>query len=298
VEILRPGADPDAFLDSLARAPARVLMLDYDGVLAPFRRDRDRAEPYPGVRERVRALLDRGHTRLLVVTGRAVEVVVRLLGVDPPPEIWGAHGWEHLRPDGRVEPPQLTPDARGALREGRERALALTPEDRVETKPASVAVHARGLGEPAAGRLLLRVREAWAPLAAEAGLGIHAFDGGLELQVPGRDKGTAVRSVLAESPPGAAIAFLGDDLTDEDAFRALAGRGLSVLVRTRPRPTAADVRIEPPGELLGFLDAWDAGAARGGGTGLAAWSRQARPAPAPGSRRRAGDASRRTKEVE
>ena len=52
------------------------------------------------------------------------------------------------------------------------------------------------------------------------------------------------------------MAYLGDDRTDEDAFRALRGRGLSVLVRAEPRETAADAWIRPPEELIEFLRTW------------------------------------------
>jgi trehalose-6-phosphatase len=52
------------------------------------------------------------------------------------------------------------------------------------------------------------------------------------------------------------IAYLGDDLTDEDAFKALKGKGLSVLVRDTQRDTLADCWLTPPDELLDFLHHW------------------------------------------
>ncbi|RPJ43124.1 MAG: hypothetical protein EHM19_09270 [Candidatus Latescibacterota bacterium] len=93
-------------------------------------------------------------------------------------------------------------------------------------------------------------------IARSSGLELRSFDGGIELLGRGRDKGSAVRTVLAEEGADAAVAYLGDDLTDEDAFRALAGRGLRALVRAELRPSEADVWIRPPGELLAFLDRW------------------------------------------
>ena len=72
------------------------------------------------------------------------------------------------------------------------------------------------------------------------------FDGGLEIRVAGPGKGDAVRAILKEAGPGAAVAYLGDDQTDEDAFHALKGIGLTVLVRPQSRPTAADVWLQPP----------------------------------------------------
>jgi hypothetical protein len=82
------------------------------------------------------------------------------------------------------------------------------------------------------------------------------FDGGLELRAPGKNKGDAVSAILAESGPDFAAAYLGDDQTDENAFRAIKGRGLSILVRPEPRPTMADMWLRPPDELGRFLRDW------------------------------------------
>ena len=90
------------------------------------------------------------------------------------------------------------------------------------------------------------------------GLSLLEFESGLELRA-GRDKGEAVEAIIEETGTGGPVAFLGDDLTDELAFRAVnaaAGAHLSVLVRREPRETAADVWLKPPGELLGFLERW------------------------------------------
>jgi trehalose-6-phosphatase len=66
------------------------------------------------------------------------------------------------------------------------------------------------------------------------------------------------------------VAFLGDDLSDEAAFRAvrrIGKRGLSVLVRREFRETAAEIWLRPPGELLIFLERWGQTGNREQGTG-------------------------------
>jgi len=82
------------------------------------------------------------------------------------------------------------------------------------------------------------------------------FDGGVEIRAREADKGAAVRNFLREIDRDTPAAYLGDDTTDESAFRALEGRGLSVLVRPEWRPTAAQQWLKPPGELLDFLGLW------------------------------------------
>ena len=95
------------------------------------------------------------------------------------------------------------------------------------------------------------------------------FDGGVELRGTGCTKATAVHSILRDEKPGTPAAYLGDDLTDEDAFLALRQRGaqnptLPVLVRPEPRPSLAHLWLKPPRELLAFLDRWIETVAPGG----------------------------------
>ncbi len=66
---------------------------------------------------------------------------------------------------------------------------------------------------------------------------------------------------MADLPDDRFAAFLGDDLTDEDAFRVLRSRGeenrnLAVLVRGEARESYAQLWLKPPKELLQFLDGW------------------------------------------
>jgi hypothetical protein len=67
-----------------------------------------------------------------------------------------------------------------------------------------------------------------------------------------------VSVLLKETGEGVPLpaAFLGDDLTDEAAFLAMKGHGLSGLVRRERRDTAADIWLRPPGELRDFLKRW------------------------------------------
>jgi trehalose 6-phosphate phosphatase len=246
----------DFFWKRLRCAEQPILLLDYDGTLAPFRAERSQAVPYSGVRELLSAILATKRTRLVVVTGRPCHDLVALLGIDPHPEIWGCHGWEQLLSDGRHKLGQISSVAQQALEEACQWAQDSGFSPNCEIKPVSTAFHWRGLSEATAAELRQQALTAWQPLATAGGLQLHDFDGGLELRCPGQNKGTAVRQVIADAGHDTAIAYLGDDLTDEDAFIALQDRALTLLVRKEPRPTAADYRLQPPEELIAFLQAW------------------------------------------
>ena len=94
-------------------------------------------------------------------------------------------------------------------------------------------------------------------------LRLEEFDGGVEMRMADPNKGDAVRTILTEMDvDDAPVAYLGDDESDEDAFRVLQNRGLCVLVRTQWRETAANLWLRPPLQLLspGLADSMPDGA--------------------------------------
>lgn len=243
------------FFDRLRSAPSRALLLDYDGTLAPFTPDREHAFPYPEVPELVARIMRTG-TRVVLISGRPATELLFLSGIHPHPEIWGSHGAERLLPDGsyQVEPP--SPDHQSALKAAAHSLNACGFSSRVEVKPGGIAVHWRGLPAAERAQMEAKIRALFASSIEDHGLHLLPFDGGLELRAPGKNKGDAVSAILQESESEVAVAYLGDDQTDENAFRAIKGRGIAVLVRPDPRPTVADVWLRPPEELGRFLRDW------------------------------------------
>jgi trehalose 6-phosphate phosphatase len=257
VQVLRSGRDLETLYRRISSYSGRpLLLLDYDGTLAPFRKERDKAVPYPGVTELLTALQNGGRTRLVLVSGRSVREVPHLLRMNPFPEIWGSHGWERQLADGTYSIEKLTSNARRGLDVAHAAARETDGLDHLEVKPVSLALHWRGVDARLSESLKTTTVQHWTSIADRYGLQMHSFDGGVELRVPGRDKGYAVRSLLAEMGPETPTAYLGDDLTDEDAFAALGTAGFAVLVRSEHRPTRADVWLRPPEDLLEFLQRW------------------------------------------
>lgn len=243
----------------LGHARTSVLVLDYNGTLAPFVRERMEAQPYVGVSERLISLARMRWIRLAIVSGRPAKEVFGLLLHGLNLEIWGSHGRERLRSNGDYETHPLNLAQSRYLDEFenliRSEGFAFV----LERKLGSLALHTRGLHLADANRIykLADIHYQSITLADySAGLEWLPFNGGIEIRGSGRTREDAVTSILAEFPFDVPVAYLGDDQTDEDAFRMLQDRqnAASVLVRSQPKETAAKWRIIPPQELLAFLD--------------------------------------------
>ena len=265
MQVLNRSLDLDQFFARVSSARERVLFIDYDGTLAPFTDRPDRARPYAGVAPLLNRIGRDGATRIVLVTGRRLADLERPLAHIRSHDVWGAHGWQRARPGRRPVEFAPTPVEKRSLDEAEKRTReAEALGARIERKPGSIAVHWRGLDPlsvEAVGRLLQR---AWRRFE-RAGLQSLAFEGGVELRARSRHKGSAVTEALAEraerSGSRAVCAFLGDDRTDEDAFRAVRPHGIGVLVRPALRPTRARLWLRPPHELVGFLERWRQAAA-------------------------------------
>lgn len=247
-------------LAQVGRGPS-LLMLDYDGTLAPFREDRMNALPWPGVAERLDRLSTLPVVHLALITGRSARELASLLRLSHPVEIWGSHGREHLAADGAYTSSDLAPAQKAALAQLAKALCDAGFGAHIEHKPASLAAHWRGLPESDAKNIEQVARDTFRTAGERAGLQILVFDGGVEVRSGSINKGHAALHMLTRFPTATA-AYLGDDTTDEDAFAALRGRGLTVLVRSEPRPSQATYWLQPPDDLLAFLDAWIGAAER------------------------------------
>ena len=259
MKVLNSGKHPSKFFGVLKKSQSRALLLDYDGTLSPFTVKRDKAFPYPGVKEILENIIQGGSTRLVIITGRGSHDLIPLLGLKQLPEIWGSHGAERLMTDGTH---QETPVS-DATAEGVEAAIRWIVEmgwgAHLEKKPFGVAFHWRGMQSANIREMTDKLLENLPHLTAGAGLSLHEFDGGLELRLPEITKGKAVETILAEMQSDTVSAYLGDDFTDEDAFVAVkqyGTRAIGVLVREELRETHADLWLRPPKELLDFLRQW------------------------------------------
>ena len=256
MKILNSKLDLQWFYQQVNEAPQKAILIDYDGTLAPFHVNPEKALPYPGVREMLKKIMQAPDVRMVFISGRCIKDLEALLEFDVKPELWGSHGLERLKSDGSYEVASMNEMAVQGLVMADEWIETTNYLNRCEKKPGCLAVHWRGLNERKISEMKSQVMETFSSIAKNWKLSLEEFDGGLELRVPVRNKGDAVKTVLYEMGPDVVAAYLGDDVTDEDAFKAIKGRGLAVLVRNALRPTAADIWIKPPEALINFLSNW------------------------------------------
>jgi len=255
----RPSEIPqeiESLLKSVEQASRALLMLDYDGTLAPFRKQRNQAFPYPGVASVLQKIVRGGHTRVVIVSGRDTGETLGLLGIDPCPELWGLHGLQRREPDGTQHNVPVEGRVLDALLDA-ERWLSYQQlQHTAEFKTGSIAVHWRGLNKLEAEEIRSRALLGWRPIAKRSTLELLDFDCGLEIRMPKPNKGDVVRVLLEEMGSGTPAAYLGDDSTDERAFLSIRGSGLGILVHPTGRTTAAEAWLKSSAELQDFLERW------------------------------------------
>jgi trehalose 6-phosphate phosphatase len=257
--IATPGSvfDNEVFFARVRSARTRVLILDYDGTLAPFHSDPAQALAYPGVLPLLDAIMEAGHTRLAIVSGRSIQDLLPMLKLKRLPEVWGSHGWERRHANGDYHSRRIGSRALDLLTVVQSWSAEFDSIGaRIECKPASIAFHWRGRANHQIAEIRSKLFGKWLALGRCDELAWCDFDGGVELSIHKCTKGDAVRTLVAESGRHAVYAYLGDDLADEEAFEAIADHGVSVLVRSQLRLTSAASWISSPDELLGFLARW------------------------------------------
>jgi trehalose 6-phosphate phosphatase len=246
---------PDACqaLDLLtARMPA--VFYDFDGTLSDIVDDPDAARPVAGAVEALRELA--AQCPVAVLSGRDLADVTRRLGV---PGLWyaGSHGFELTAPDGthhqNEDAAAAIPVLEQAAAELRDR-LGPIPGVVVEHKRFGVAVHYRNAARDQVGEVAAAVRAAGRRDALRVTTGREVIELRPDMDW---DKGKTLRWVIDHLPGADSLVpvYLGDDITDEDAFDAIQQDGVPILVRHSEdgdRATAARFALETPARAAEF----------------------------------------------
>lgn len=249
-------SSPMECLDDLLAGREPAVFVDYDGTLTDIVDDPDAAV----LSESMRTTLERLSTRcqVAVISGRDLKDVQAKVAL---PNLWyaGSHGFDIAGPQGEHKEHDqaeyflpLLDRAEQALKAG----LAAVSGCRVERKRFSVAVHYRRVVDadlPQVEAVVQKVQGEQGELRLAQGKKIFELQPDIAW-----DKGRALAwltGVLQLNRTRFCVIYIGDDVTDEDGFREVAGSGIGIYVGRDDHLTLATYRLADPGAVESFLQA-------------------------------------------
>ena len=231
-----------------------VFFFDYDGTLTPIVQQPDLAKISPEMKEIIRQLSLK--YKLAIVSGRGRRNLQSLVDI---PEIFyaGDHGLDIIGPDISMTHPKVKkflPLIQN-ISKSLDKSLSHIPGVIVEKKKMSVAIHYRQVSKEDLPGLKLPLKK----ILKENREDIRLLKGKKVVEfLPNIEwnKGKAVLwilNTLGLDWSEHKIFYLGDDTTDEDAFRILRTRGTSILIAEKAEKSAADFRLSSPEEVKCWL---------------------------------------------
>lgn len=241
--------------ESLKKAKLIFFFLDYDGTLLAIRKKPGLAKISRKTRRLLKSLAKEKWTKVFIVTGRTLKNIKYLIGLKSISYI-GNHGFE-------LEDRNLTffnkkaEDSKRAIRAiYRNLRKSLKIKDAIiENKFYTLSIHYRLVKKRYLEILKSKVYNIAAPYRKKGIILITEGKKVLEIRPNLRwNKGSMVRWMIRKLRiRGGLPVYIGDDKTDEDAFKALRESGLTILVSKKPVPTEAKFRLKSPREVFAFL---------------------------------------------
>ena len=243
-------------LIGITSARESMLFLDYDGTLSPIVSDPGAARLVEGAAEALKLVAE--VCPVAILSGRDLADIRSRVDI---PGVWfaGSHGFELTEPDGTQHQNEAAafyvPVLEGAANE-LSRILAPIPGVRVEHKRFAVAVHYREVASEQVGEIVAATHQ----IGARDGLRVTTGRMLVELRPDlDWDKGTTLAWIRDRIDPSGSLLpiYIGDDLTDEDAFDAVEFDGIGIVVghdEDGDRKTAAHFALQSPDQVREFLE--------------------------------------------
>ncbi len=245
-------AAAEALRYRVAAAPKLFAFFDYDGTLCDLAASPGRVRTQASARSALRRLIESAGTRVAIVSGRPLVALRRRLPLAGLGYI-GLHGLEvHVH---GLHQAALIDRPATAARVARLQSLAARFFSHrglqciiFENKRLALALHTPSLPAP----VLRFVGGTFAELARQHGLEVITGKNVVEARPPGLEGGIAVRRVLAGYRQALPV-YVGDDATDEDAFRALGADGITVRVAPAGTATRARYLVHSVADVIRFI---------------------------------------------
>jgi len=230
-------------------AHSRHLFLDYDGTLVPFAKHPREAVPDKNLLQLLARLSADDRTQITIISGRAYPLLEGWFR-NLPINLVAEHGAAIRHPEGAWNEQSADQSWKPLIRPMLDLFTQRSLGSFVEEKDHTLAWHYRNV-DPELG--FVRSRELLDNLYhLVRNAQLQVIDGNkvIEVRVAGVDKGVAARNLIQENPSEFVLA-IGDDKTDEDMFKALADKGITIKVG--PGHTQAQYTVPSQKEVLGLL---------------------------------------------
>ena len=236
-----------------------LLFLDYDGTLTPIVETPDKAVISQNTKDLLDKLSTSPHCRVAIISGRSLSDIKAIVGLKDIIYA-GNHGLEIEGPKIKFESP-ISPRCRAILEHIKtelEEKLSSIKGAILEDKGLSLSIHFRMVNKKQIPQVKAIVHECAIPYLVRSKIKIKSGKMVLEIRLPLEwDKGKVVlwllaRQKFAMSERPLIPIYIGDDKTDEDAFKVLKNRGLTIFVG-KPKPSYAQYYLKDTREVTQFL---------------------------------------------
>ncbi|MCW1907996.1 MAG: bifunctional alpha,alpha-trehalose-phosphate synthase (UDP-forming)/trehalose-phosphatase [Candidatus Saccharibacteria bacterium] len=245
------GARIQKLLSDYTAAKRRLLLLDYDGVLAPIRSVPSKAAPSSSLLQLLEKLSKQKHTDVAVISGRSQENLEAWLG-NAPVALAAEHGaaiksapgqkWQHLVQENNTWKAALKPTLEKYAKEA--------PGSFVEEKQHALVWHYRKSTPYMAQKYNAIIRRNLGPIVKKMGLQLNNGHKILEIKSSQVNKSVATKFFMIETYDF--VLAIGDDYTDESMYKALPRRGYSI--RVGRGVTAAKWRLSSQEKAIALLE--------------------------------------------
>lgn len=242
-----------SFFARLAEMQRRVLLLNFDVIMAAFTEDRRPA--IPEITSCLQKIVDSAETRVVLITANSAADLKSRINMQPMPEIWGNYGLERWLPDSDCQMAAIEVSRLQGLKAARYAVARANLGSRLEPRFGALILRWQGLSMPAAKHARNLAYTAWRPIAQSNNLLLNEFDGGMELRLPEYETASAVGKLVDKLGANDIAVYIGDAQIDENTFRVLREQDLAVLLGNEP-DIAANLCISTAGDLLRFFSSW------------------------------------------
>ncbi|MGQ3685656.1 MAG: trehalose-phosphatase [Candidatus Loosdrechtia sp.] len=238
----------------LARGKRIAVFLDYDGTLTPIADTPDKAVMSEDMRQTVTELSQ--YCTVGIISGRDLKDVRSLVNIDTIIYA-GSHGFDISGPAGLHTENQVGTEYLPVLDKAEQelsRMFSTIKGVLVERKRFAIAIHYRLVAPEQTDKveeIVDKIAARHPELRKTYGKKIFELQPDLDW-----NKGKALLSLLTTlglNSEDVLPFYIGDDVTDEDALRAIEGRGIGIVVWDEPYKTAATYCLHNPGEVREFL---------------------------------------------